>query len=82
MNGMDYSRFDDLVSKVKVGTTIVANAWGKFEEKTMKCIGMEYDARYQDDRFVFDNGVKWTKSNLRSNFALWESRNGFHVTEG
>ena len=67
--------------KMKIGATIIINAWGKFPERTMKCVGIKYDEKYKADRFVFDNGVEWTESNLQANFELWKSRNGYRIIE-
>lgn len=61
---------------MQVGTTIVVNAWGRFPAKTRKCVGIKEDQKY-GKRYVFDDGVEWTESNLKSNFALWKSRNGY-----
>lgn len=75
------SRFDGDVSKMGVGVSIVVNAWGKFPSRTLKCTGTVYDKKYKVNRFVFDCGLEWSESNLVSNFALWESRNGYQIIE-
>lgn len=66
---------------MKIGTVIIVNAWGNFDAKTMKCVGIKYDERRKGNVFVFDNGIEWTESNLQSNYALWESRNGYKIIE-
>lgn len=68
-----------IAENIKEGVSIVVNAWGKFPKHTMKCIGVEHDEKYKTNRYVFDNGIKWTESNLQSNFELWESRNGYQI---
>lgn len=65
---------------MKIGTVIIVKAWGKFSEKVMTCVGTETDKQY-GNRYVFDTGLKLSESNLKSNFALWESRNGYEIIE-
>lgn len=80
---MDYLKhFGKDVKRVRVGTTITINAWGKFPTRTMKCIRMERDEEYKRDIFVFDNGIQWDEMSLASNFSLWNSRNGYLIAEG
>lgn len=66
---------------IVVGSTVVIHAWGKFAEKSMRCVALNYDEKYKTYRYVFDNGIEWTESNLQSNFTLWEGRNGYHIIE-
>lgn len=47
---------------IKVGTMLLLN------ENILICIDTVEDEKY-GTRYVFDNGLKWTKSNIISNIA-------------
>ena len=47
---------------IKVGTMLLLN------ENILKCIDTVEDEKY-GTRYVFDNGLKWTKSNIINNIV-------------
>jgi hypothetical protein len=55
-----------LTDKMKVGATLILG------DKTLKCVGNQ-ESTY-GTRYVFDNGISWTISNIISNIDMCQAK--------
>ena len=69
---------------IKVGQVLTKNAWHKFKAESMTCISVSVEEnmfKEMETKYFFDNGIRLFAYELMSNLNLWNTRNGFTISE-
>lgn len=63
---------------MKVGETIIVNAWGKFGGMKLTCTEIGSHPVFGTE-YVFDNGMRLYELELENNLELWKLRGGYKI---